>query len=244
MTTSPTYRKAPIVEAVIDVRVQHQVKPTDLGQLAKKLGGRYPNSMEVKGVEVLIEGSGAQVKHSNAGYRLTSNDQADSCVVNATGITTSRLAPYTGWEAFAQSAHDNWETWAKVTGSSQAARVGVRFINRIDVPRDTDGNVTIFDYIRLRPEFPPVSNSPLTGFAVQITTKLDNSQWWVSLNSGVIVPAPLLNHVSFLLDIDVYRDTELPTNSKKLCEVIDQARELKNGLFEKMITDSSRALFS
>ncbi|QOF71840.1 TIGR04255 family protein [Aminobacter sp. SR38] len=245
MTTSAVYRKAPIVEAIIDLRVNTPVEAAELDRLAKKLGVRYPNHSEVKGVEVLIESASNQVgvKHSNAGYRLTSNDQADICVINATGVTTSRLAPYGGWEALVESAHENWDAWTKISGNSQAVRVGVRFINRIDVPRDADGNVLVFDYIRLRPEFPSISSHPLFGFAAQISTKLDNPKWSVTLNSGVIVPPPLLSHISFLLDIDVYRDEDLPRNAKKLWETIGEARELKNDLFEKMITDLSRRLF-
>jgi uncharacterized protein (TIGR04255 family) len=53
-----------------------------------------------------------------------------------------------------------------------------------------------------------------------------------------------LNNISLLLDIDLFRTSEIPGNEDDLWRVVDSARPLKNRIFEACITNETRALFA
>jgi len=57
-------------------------------------------------------------------------------------------------------------------------------------------------------------------------------------------PAPLINHVSMVLDIDVFRTDQIPGRDADLWDCIDTVRSLKNAIFEACITDEARKLFA
>jgi uncharacterized protein (TIGR04255 family) len=47
-----------------------------------------------------------------------------------------------------------------------------------------------------------------------------------------------------MLDIDIFRTEQIPGNESELWRMIDDARPIKNRVFERCITDESRKLFA
>lgn len=54
------------------------------------------------------------------------------------------------------------------------------------------------------------------------------------------VPSPTLGHASFMLDIDVYKSSNLPMNDAGLISLLGQMRVEKNRIFEMCITQQAR----
>ncbi|MBN9550540.1 MAG: TIGR04255 family protein, partial [Alphaproteobacteria bacterium] len=94
---SKEYDKPPITEAVIDFRVKAHAVREDLDRVSAKLAGQYKTREPIQDISVQFAPTPA-IQAKPAGYRLSSPDQADICILNPEGITTSRLAPYLGWE--------------------------------------------------------------------------------------------------------------------------------------------------
>lgn len=63
------------------------------------------------------------------------------------------------------------------------------------------------------------------------------------LNLGV-VPSPLILHSSYLIDIELSKGADLPSRDEAIRSMFSDFRVLKNELFENLITDKSRELFS
>jgi uncharacterized protein (TIGR04255 family) len=78
---------------------------------------------------------------------------------------------------------------------------------------------------------------------LQVTFPAPSSHWNVSIASSIVAPPPLIDHISFLLDIDVFRSEQIPGREDELWTVIDEARAIKNTIFERCITDETRKLF-
>jgi uncharacterized protein (TIGR04255 family) len=57
-----------------------------------------------------------------------------------------------------------------------------------------------------------------------------------------MVPPPRDNVASVLLDIDLYRDTDIPTEDEAIWAIFEQLRVRKNEAFEACITDAARKL--
>ena len=242
----PPYPKAPITEGVIHLSVAGAATPEDLQKLVKRFAKDYPQQEALAAINVTINttGGAAIVEQHPQGYRVKSTDQADIMLVFPDGVAAARLAPYPGWEHLRARARTAWAEWRRNVTYSALKRIGIRYINRIDVPIKQAEILDIETYLRFAPRVPDFSKQPLNGFMVQATRPTDLEHWSVSITSTIMSPAPLINHASMVLDIDVFRTEQIPGRDADLWDCIDTVRPLKNAIFEACITDEARKLFA
>ena len=115
-----------------------------------------------------------------------------------------------------------------------------RYINRIDISIANLEKYGIDYYFNILPRFPGDRVSSQFFFK----TVLDVPE--ISAKANFVfssIPSPLLDHASFIVDIDLYRDHGIPSREPDLWELISGFRPLKNRLFEDSITDQTRDLF-
>jgi uncharacterized protein (TIGR04255 family) len=238
------YKRPPITEAVVEIRLE-----TPLGApLVERVRDRFlefyplpPQSVLHVAVQVGTETS--KLRQQIHAYRLTGPDGADIVIVGPTMLTTSRLAPYEGWEPFISIAMRNWEMWKKLIGWQKISRIGVRFINRIDVPSPDDGPVNLDEYLLFTLQKPQLDLPPMESFAVNQASDLGKDDCKIIINAGS-VPSPLVKTTSLILDIDISRQTNLPQSDDDVWALINRIRDYKNFIFENCITDKARGLFN
>ena len=63
------------------------------------------------------------------------------------------------------------------------------------------------------------------------------------LVNAATVSSPLIDHVSLLLDIDLFKDQNIPQKDKEFWDLLAALRHQKNMLFEAFVTDQARELF-
>jgi len=242
----PPYPRAPITEGVIHLTVEGKATPAELEKLVKRFAKDYPQQETLAALSVGINTTGGvtTVQQQPQGYRVKSTDQADILLVLPDGIAASRLAPYPGWEQLQERSRAAWAEWRDSVAHKIIKRIGVRYINRIDIPIRQSEILDIEEYLRIVPRVPEFSKRPLSGFWAQVTKPTDIPHWSVSVTSNIVSPAPLINHVSVALDIDVFRIEQIPGRDADLWECVDAARSLKNTIFESCITDEARRLFA
>lgn len=243
----PPYSKAPITEGVIHLRVAGTAPTDEQQKVVRRLAKDYPHSKPLQEFSVKIDTTGGEVvvDQKPQGFRLNTDDQADVVLVFPDGIATARLAPYQGWEKLRDRARANHEEWRRATVHRPVTRIGIRYLNRIDIPLEGLSQVDLAIYLALRPQIPAtISNGPIAGYMVQATLPTDTQPWFTTVASTIVMPPPLLNHVSLMLDIDVFRTEQIPGNQAELWQMISDARSIKNRVFERCITDESRKLFA
>jgi uncharacterized protein (TIGR04255 family) len=242
----PPYPKAPITEGVIHLSVLGEAAPAEIEKLVMRFAKGYPHREVLSTIDFTINttGGAATVRQQPHAYRIKSIDQADIMLVFPDGVAAARLAPYPGWEHLRERGRAAWSEWRANVTYSAVKRIGIRYINRIDVPIKNAELLDIDDYLRLTPRVPDLSKKPLNGFLVQVTRPTDLEHWSVSISSTIATPPPLINHVSMVLDIDVFRTEHLPGRETDLWDCIDAVRPLKNAIFEACITDEARKLFT
>jgi uncharacterized protein (TIGR04255 family) len=223
-----------------------QASPEELQKLVKRFAKDYPQEETLSAINVAINTTGGAmtVQQHAQGYRVRSIDQADIVVIFPDGIAASRVPPYPGWEHLRERARAAWAEWRRSVTSSAPKRIGIRYINRLDVPIEEAEIIDIDDYLRFSPRIPDFSKRPLNGFWVQATRPTDVEHWSATITSYLLSPPPLINHVSLVLDIDVFRTEQVPHRDADLWNCIDPVRELKNAIFEACITDQARKLFA
>jgi uncharacterized protein (TIGR04255 family) len=191
-----------------------------------------------------IDDKGAKIRREFANWRMQGPDGTDILLIGVDKITTSRLAPYEGWEPFFARARTNWSEWKRVVGWKPISRIGVRYINRIDVPIPENGLIELTDWLTVSPRTPQIGTvPPLQNFAVNTLAPLGSDDCKLILNVGTM-PSPLVKMASFLVDLDISVDSDLPQNDEGLWALVAKIRGHKNGVFEACITDKTRALFS
>ena len=237
----PRYKRPPISEAVVEVRIASPLALATVERVRDRLREYYPLEGQIRAANLEIGETTARVLGEQVqGYRLTAADAASLVSVTTQFISTSRLPPYDGWELFIADARRNWEIWKRAVGWQKIARVGVRFLNRLDIP--AEGPVSIDDYLTFTIKGPPLDLPPMHSFAIQEARPLGRDNCQLVLNAG-LVPSSLVKTTSLLLDIDVSRIDDLPQNDEGLWALVDRIREYKNSLFEACITDRARELF-
>lgn len=238
------YPKAPITEALIDLRVEvpPEVTASELQKAHADQEADYPR-VEQANVAVGHMEVGKQVATSastkQVGYWFRSADGKQIYQSRLDGFTMSRLAPYESWEPFRNEARRLWDVYRSVAKPVKVIRLAVRYINRLDIPLPL---ADFKEYLRTVPEVSPDLPQGLAGYFMRLAIPQDDIKSMALLNETIIAPAAP-NLVSIVLDIDIFRTAELPTDEEVVWSFFEELRVRKNEVFEACITDKARELF-
>jgi uncharacterized protein (TIGR04255 family) len=240
------YDRAPITEALIDIRVDLSpgVSLPDLESIHGKIRGRYP----AKQKRVLLQGQfsagqelGAVAKQTEMGFAFSTEDGKQIFQARLDGFTFSRLRPYGTWGELRNEARRLWELYKLAVNPAGIIRVAVRYINQIDMPFREDGLLDYKDYFRTTPEISPELPQSLSGFVMQLNfPQVDFGGMLTLTQATVLSGGP--NVGSVILDLDVFKETKIMT-SDEAWDLLDRLRDRKNEFFEGCITQKARELF-
>jgi uncharacterized protein (TIGR04255 family) len=239
------YKRSPITEAVIGIMFSEPLEPAKLAKADKKFAKNYPQHTVVQNFDVKVQlGQDGRVNAEDTravvGHRRSSTDADELLVIWPAELVASQLAPYPGWDAFIARFERDWRTWKQVAGYREIRRIGLRFINRIDVPI-VDDKVEHEKYLNIYAHVPNLIGS-VNGYSTQIATEIEGINCLLKVNSGT-VRAPILEHTSFLLDIDFGRMLDVPQKDDDILALLHEIRVKKNEVFEACITKRARKLF-
>lgn len=240
------YKRPPITEAVIGVQFAAPVPADNLRKVSGRFKASYPGEQEVKtlGVQVVnLAGGRPPVTNvqETVGHRRASNDATEIILFMPDTLIVSQLAPYPGWESFFSRFVRDWKLWKREISFLKIVRLGVRYINRIDLPITRD-YVDQEEYLNIYIQLPKILG-PTTSYAAQAVLSIKDILSQLVINT-TIVPSPLLDHASFIVDIDIGRTQDVPQRDEDLFELLVNFRDKKNMVFEACITDRARELFS
>ena len=245
MPSSKHYSRAPITEALIDLRAElpDGVTLATLIDVHSSIKADYPMRQDflmVQGQMVAGASVGATASQTQIGYIFSSSDQKQIFQARLDGFTFSRLAPYDRWETFRKEAQRLWSIYQSVTKPKRINRLALRYINRLDLPLLFE---YFKDYLRTVPEVSPELPQGLSGYFMQLQIPQEDLSSLLILNQAVI-PAPMPDVVSVLLDIDLFREIDLPDDYSALWDVLEQLHTRTDQVFEACITDRTRELIN
>ena len=245
MTTQRHYSKAPITEAIIDLRVElpERITLADLEAIHPKEESNYPtkkNRYEVTGHMAFGRNVSVDASQEQKGFLFISEDEKQIFQAKLDGFTMSRLAPYNRWELFRDEARRLWDVYRQAVNPERVVRVAVRYVNRIDIPLKSLKDFG--EYLLSVPVVSPQLPQGLTGYFMRLEIPFDDIRSHCYLNEAVIPPSSP-NVVSIVLDVDVFRLEDAPQEEEEIWSFIEKLRDRKNSIFEACITDRARELF-
>ena len=126
-------RNPPIIEAVIDFRVQYsrQTAAADFEQFHELISADYPGSKTRQGVEVKIDLDGGKSEQLSilSGFLFSSADGTQVVQSKVDGFSFSRLKPYQDWDTMFREAWRLWVAYRNRFSPDRIIRLSTRFIN-------------------------------------------------------------------------------------------------------------------
>lgn len=247
MAEYETFKNAPITEAVLEFQLRLQ-GDAHLGRMAlvqDEIAGQYPQRKDSRFVSAGIQVPSAaapwtSVETKQVGYTFTSPDgkQIVHARINAFGF--SRLRPYPSWKDFRGEAQRLWGHFRKVALPERITRVGLRYINRIELPLP----VTEFkDYILTKPDIAPGLPSAVSTYALQMVIHDPSSGCGVTIHQTIDPVGTVSKTLPLIFDIDAFKPVDLPADSPEAWTLVEQLRTLKNEVFFKSLTEKAKERF-
>jgi len=230
-------KNAPIVEAVIDIRVLRDLaaSPDTFPGLTSSICQRYSQAGSIHSLEARfgIE-SGKEIppaqRRADLGWRYQAGPEVVQFRVD--GFTFSRLEPYTNWEEVFGEAFRLWEIYLNLASPKQLSRIAVRYINRMTVT----GSRKIGDFLAAPPMIPKPVPPNIRDFLTRVHVE-DKSRNSAAVIVQALEPQFDPNVMSLLLDIDAYNELTIVPTDPNLPVLFQRLRELKNEIFYASVTE-------
>jgi uncharacterized protein (TIGR04255 family) len=241
----PGYKKPPIVEAVIAISFSTPLDLKTIDAFARKRKSRFPRIEDMIQVTAEIN---TQMRQADSnvrkfGRKLTSADSTHVIIITQGQIAICHLNPYANWNELSDEAHENWDVLVSLLKRKEVSHVSTRFVNRIDIPLVKGERIDLDKYFNVGIKFPICAREmsvDLFSFNSSLIHESGKYKYVLQMSSS---PSPLLDHASFIIDIDIATTGVAPLKEDKLWELIGSLRQLKNDLFEACITAETRKLF-
>jgi len=236
---------APLREAVIDISIAPKA-PIDVVEAAAAkadsvVGAKRTDIWEASFALSFDTDGKTKVppKRSKLGVRLASSDALIS-QWKVSGLTVSRLAPYSTWAELRDVARSQWTDFSKsLTSTQRVSRVAVRYINALSLPLPVND---FSEYLAAPPVVPDELPQGLRGFLTRVVFG-DNPSDYTAVVAQALEGDSGDNKITVLLDIDVFREVEMDWDSDEIWTILDRLREVKNEVFFGYLTEKTVGFF-
>lgn len=243
----PHLARAPIVEAVIEIRARAE-SPWEEDVVVQQLKSRLPDyptlaSQSQFRQEIKIEPDQPPESTTHdlgwKGVQLQSVDKSHIAQFKRDGFVFSRLPPYETWEQLYTEAMRLWRLHVELARPSEAQRIGLRFIDRIVLPPQ---EMLFEKYIQSSPHPVQGFDLMLVGFFHQDTLMVPGHPYAVNV-IRTIQPEPSTQGLAIILDIDVFSTQVLDLDQAVLKQKLLEMRWLKNKVFFGSVTPKALEMF-
>lgn len=245
---SRRYPHAPIAEAVLELRIEPRASVT-----VEELATVCADDPEFTVGKPLTEITGTlsvdddrvstESRREVAGHIWHTADERRHVQARRDVFLYAQRAPYRDWETFIGDAERFWLQYKEIVKPLRLTRLGVRYVNRIDIPLP---NVELTEYLLTTAQVPPDLPQLISGYLLHIV--LPNVSPGVPCQIiSTLLPPSAPDTTSLILDIDVWANPSLDPNADDFDQgvrtCLGELRRAKNNVFEACITDKTRRLF-
>jgi uncharacterized protein (TIGR04255 family) len=238
----PNLRGAPIAEAVIHWQASPGKALDREGlktELERRFSGYTLHTQQHIEAEwnASAEGLESHQRTRWAGFRLTSLDEKHVCQVTPSSVIFSRLAPYEHWPTFVAEAIRFWDGFVELASPVSVDRLGVRFINKMEM----SGGEKATDLIADSPDLLQSTGLRHETFFRQDLLEVPGHPYRASLVRAIqAAQPPVIPEKSLIVDIDVFTTEPTPMDKTLIEQRLEELRFLKNLVFFSFVRDPEK----
>jgi uncharacterized protein (TIGR04255 family) len=244
----PRYAKAPIIEAIIDIRVRlpKEVSFEQLKGAQTGVSAAFPVVDNLHESFVAFgQGPGPfdaeMQRRTRSSPVFKSEDGRRVWQSRLDGFTFSQLKPYDTWKDFLDAAAAAWASYREATKPEAIIRLSLKYVNRFDIPEPVND---LKSFLKTVPEVSSdLTQAKVGGLFMQLQIPQPDIEGMLVLTEAM-VPPPQVGIVSIVLDIEVSKQNNLPQTDMEIWSYFEKLRERKNQVFEASITNAARELIS
>jgi uncharacterized protein (TIGR04255 family) len=232
----PQLTRPPLREAVIDIRLRDSLPSGFLETLRSLALPRFSNvgDIQLGGFKLEIGiGKPAQAIVTSdevLGVRFQSLDGAQVLQYHRNGVTFSVLRNYTAWEPFVDEARKLWQEFLRISGAAVVSRVGIRYINSIEIPTGADFD----DYLTAGPRIPKPLPQIVTGFLQRVIVPFAEIDGYAIITQALEQPTD--KSLPTIIDIDVASNCSMDGEAPEVWHRLTKLRNVKNQIFFASVT--------
>lgn len=242
---SAKYARPPIVEALCEFRFIAS-QPYDMtipGLFYEKIRNDFPDRQQKAGVGIDIKvGDGTSGGSIGFGPVLTQFLREDKSALVQVGsdlLSVNHLVPYTNWETFKPMILNNLQIYRDIAEPGGLKRIGLRYMNKIDLSKE---GVLLRDFFNYYPLLPEKLPQIYHDFNARVIIPYENGRDRLVLGLASIVgDSP--DTVATLLDLDYSTSDPQTLSLDEVGVWLEAAHNRIENAFEAAITDNCRQLF-
>ena len=250
MIKYPHLTKAPIAEALLDIRVQknEEFDIDKLEAIHQEIADIFPTKKVLLSgrLEIKFDEAGglpAEATPSESlktGFAFINGDENRLVQVGSGGFTFNMLSPYSNWEEMRDTARKLWDLYAKESSPVKITRVALRYINKMNFPRlDADFSEFLLTSPTLPESLPQGLNNFLTRMNVPMP-EMESTRVMVTFAFEGISDPEIL---PIILDIDAVTEKTYEVNDDAVWDVLEKLHNVKNKFFFENLTPKAIEVF-
>lgn len=232
----PHLSKAPISEALLDLRVElpADIPLSTIAAFAESVRGEFPQERTLEEhrfqIHPVVGGGDTQPVVSSAFGKIFWTHERDRAVqARLNGFAFNWIKSYENWEALRKQAQPIWASYVRVMRPSRVIRCALRYINRINVEPAVD----LANYFRTLPLMSKELPQTLQSFFLRTVVPFGDN------HKAILTQATQEDdRRTIIFDIDAHTENELSLdpNSEQVWVELEALREIKNKAFFGSLT--------
>lgn len=242
MNPWPSLSKPPIVEGLIDIKVERSAAATfeALKAACDELAAEFPSRHDLRRFGIEFEFSldaGASSKAMDDGpdgIRMHSVDGKWVVQFRLDGFTLSRLPPYGTWGELKDKATELWAKYSETVKPTKVVRIASRFVNRVPLPIGEAFEKTFLTNFVIGPSLP----QSVAGYLLRVVIPFEE-------HGAIAIVTQSLegNSTDCIFDLDTFSVHPEGVDDTEIWSRLDRLRDVKNRLFFGSFTDAALERF-
>lgn len=246
MSKYTTFPNAPIMEAILDIKVQlpSEVTLEKIASYHDRIRDRFPVKEErtefSAGIMFSAQKTSIDLPSVNKiGYMFRSHEDKKVVQSRLDGFAFNKLKPYESWEHFRTEGRELWNLYYDMVKPIKISRIALRYINRIEIPLPFKD---FKDYVLTVPEIAPKLPQALSEFFMRLAIPNPDIGAMAVINETMEQPTEG-QRLPFIFDSDVFKITNIVGNPESLWTEFEALRVFKNEIFFNSMTEKAKELF-
>ena len=248
MNINKKYKNPPLIEAVCEFRFDPASPwdPTIPGLLYEKISKNFPKKKKLQIHEMMFTldtKEEAGIKHQQQ-FRVRERaqflreDEKLFVQIDENLLAVNHLKPYSSWHEFFSVIQTIYNSYQEISKPKGIQRIGVRFINQIEIPKEL---IELKDFFNFYPFIGEKLPQVLGHVIVGTTFLFENSR---DLAKVQLLSKPAGAGKSiFILDIDYILEKSYTISLSEALNWINDAHTKIEMIFEESLTNETKKLF-